>query len=1358
MNKAWLRSLAATLLVAVAPALAQTGAYLRPSRLNIPHGSAVPTACATGDFFASDSEPPGENIYYCTAGGNPGTWTKQAGAGGTGSTATDSASVVVYKDGSNYVAVRTSDGVGLWSSTDAGRAIQEAIDEVSPAGGTVLIKPGTYTYSSTTPVVRPNNTGWVNIWAYGAKIVLTDTANTALSAIREADGDVFQYVRFAGATVDASANTSGGTNIFGAFGQQRTSWKHIRLKDLEVSGGSYANGGAAISMGNYSTDVDDTYAMSLEDIEIENIRNTGGCYGVRLSSAALLGYPDSDFNATYDNIRVMNVYSDIGNNGSVEAQTALNTCTAGVHIGGYASGKNVEVGNVVCLASGDNCVEIDGAETAYVHDVDSYNSFAGGFSFYNYTDKVDASKQRVICERCNQYNTIWRSGANMSGWAVVTNKAANSHAGSFGELVIRDSEYVARTTAGGALTHFPQGIPFYPQSTDGLTGTQGLRAVTLENVRIYAKATPDESLSTYWTGMLFTSVGIDLDGDGTREPTKVTLKNIAMEVDSTHTIAGGAYPFGYRGLFFRNTYSDIDIDGLSIDADVDGTIASDYFFGIDFTNTADSFASSIQGVVRNYRLRVSGNLPSGTKAAQLGSTTYLTIPSQILFNNVDTSGVSNSSSPTDLTFGDSTNKAKTAFTSCSLREYPTGNVPGTKSASLGDISVPNVTATTALTLGSSAGTSAMYFYDSDTTTAQMSYDSIGGGSGNENLVFKKTGSTTYSATIAPETGQFVAQALPTGAVTSNSLGTGLFVAKTGAATTGFNYGFTNNVLNSAASGGIRFENNGNNKFFLHYVPSTDADGDGTTGASESGLKIENNAFAPLLTIGQGTSTTSSLISAAAENYFPQATATTARIKSATGSKYFSMTNANTSSDYSVAWNLTANCAGAGNGGVLTVNSSNQIVCEADDGGAGAAGDNVQVGGANATDANLVDTATIDFTGTGTSPTVITADVKADSIGPTQIDETATYVFSGALSIPNGTSLPSCTGSGKLYQKTDATTGQQLYACESGTMTPQGGAPASAHYYTTQAETGLSNETVLSASTGITLSSGALSVNQAFSPTWTGTHSFTGAVLAGATPLRFDGATASDSKYVQLAVPDPTSGTYTVTMPSAATTLVGRDTTDTLTNKTIASFTNGGTITVPSGTATLATTANVAASTGTSSATFGIGTGITLTNNSSGTSLGINVPLSITGGVTTTCDPTTNKDCGTNYRHNTGDVGTVGIDSSHSTVGLDSNGNPQLRNSTGVGGLWGGPVCTCSSAACAMAGCGVISIASTALTSFTGVTPKVYVFVCTTSVTSALTDGTPSTMRLNGNFNCTADDTITVVYDGTNFYEVARSAN
>ena len=72
-------------------------------------------------------------------------------------------------------------------------------------------------------------------------------------------------------------------------------------------------------------------------------------------------------------------------------------------------------------------------------------------------------------------------------------------------------------------------------------------------------------------------------------------------------------------------------------------------------------------------------------------------------------------------------------------------------------------------------------------------------------------------------------------------------------------------------------------------------------------------------------------------------------------------------------------------------------------------------------------------------------------------------------------------------------------------------------------------------------------------------------------LRFEGATADNFETI-LTVEDPTAD-RTVTIPNATTTLVGTDTTQTLTNKTLTSPTigtivNSGTLTIPSATDTL----------------------------------------------------------------------------------------------------------------------------------------------------------------------------------------------
>ncbi|HXE91298.1 MAG TPA: right-handed parallel beta-helix repeat-containing protein [Terriglobales bacterium] len=73
------------------------------------------------------------------------------------------------------------------------------------------------------------------------------------------------------------------------------------------------------------------------------------------------------------------------------------------------------------------------------------------------------------------------------------------------------------------------------------------------------------------------------------------------------------------------------------------------------------------------------------------------------------------------------------------------------------------------------------------------------------------------------------------------------------------------------------------------------------------------------------------------------------------SNYFGLRQTvNLTADYVPGWNITGNCSGNVNGGALTINASDQIVCSDDDGGAGGGGDAISVNGSPATDANLLD--------------------------------------------------------------------------------------------------------------------------------------------------------------------------------------------------------------------------------------------------------------------------------------------------------------------------------------------------------------------------------------------------------------------
>ncbi len=92
---------------------------------------------------------------------------------------------------------------------------------------------------------------------------------------------------------------------------------------------------------------------------------------------------------------------------------------------------------------------------------------------------------------------------------------------------------------------------------------------------------------------------------------------------------------------------------------------------------------------------------------------------------------------------------------------------------------------------------------------------------------------------------------------------------------------------------------------------------------------------------------------------------------------------------------------AGTDKVSAISALGVISCTADQGGAGS-GDNITVDGVAATDANFLSGARISASlNTAPSPDEITLDIVANSLGPTQIDETLNFAWTGTHSFNLG---------------------------------------------------------------------------------------------------------------------------------------------------------------------------------------------------------------------------------------------------------------------------------------------------------------------------------------------------------------------
>jgi hypothetical protein len=341
---------------------------------------------------------------------------------------------VVYKSGATTIAVRSSDSSNFSSNADASVVVQacvDAIDASGSGGGKILIKPGTYDFSTVVTVqgTQATDSPMVSIHGSGiqATIIKPSVNVTAFTFSQRAKFSI----RDLAIIVRGSGNGITTTNSSTA---QRACWlSEIRNIYIYDDSSSTAHSGWGLDLGNF-------FRSQVENIDMNQVKN-----GMRLSALGSSAFNPGDCTFTRMFIELAS-----GSAGGTAIQLSSN-------VGGRMNQCNFSMIEMIGTGTGQTAILLDGTAG------NNYNRF-WGINVEEFATLLDIEYGRGNTFDFNYVITI--DAASTTYFKTTVNAFANRISAAYAETYTQTV-----TMINDAQTSFNERNRFEHISIQGTAGT-----------------------------------------------------------------------------------------------------------------------------------------------------------------------------------------------------------------------------------------------------------------------------------------------------------------------------------------------------------------------------------------------------------------------------------------------------------------------------------------------------------------------------------------------------------------------------------------------------------------------------------------------------------------------------------------------------------------------------------------------------------------------------------------------------------------------------------------------------------------------------------------------------------------------